>query len=85
MTMLILLLVSTRIHLRPPLNSTPPDPRRFRAIIDQTFPEPGMPEGLLRCEAFVGIVDEDFLEEVEEFFVEEVGGWDDFLCVILGR
>lgn len=77
---LVLLLISVRIvDLRPALDTTAPDPRCFSAVVDQAFLEPWMPEGLFRGDAFVGVVDEDFAEEVKELFVEEVAGGDDFL------
>lgn len=41
--------------------------------------EPVVLQGLVRRDALLGIVDEDLLEKIEEFAVEFVVGWDDFL------
>lgn len=49
----------------------------FGAFILHLFSEPGMLEGIECADTLVGVVDEDFLEEVEELFVERaIRGYD---------
>lgn len=80
---MLLLLIRIRIYFRPTLDPAPPDPCCFRAIVDEAFLEPRMPECLLSGEAFGRVVDEYFLEEVEELLVERAVGRDDVLVIIL--
>lgn len=55
------------------------NPIRFRAIIDEALLEPGVLQGLLGCDALLGVVDKDALEQVEEVAVEGGIGGDKFL------
>ena len=41
--------------------------------------EPGVSKGVFGGDAALGVVDEDFAEEVDELFVEGSGWWDDVL------
>lgn len=79
----MLLLIRVCIHLGSTLDPTPPDPCGLGAVVNEAFPEPRMPECLLGGKAFGRVVDEDFLEKVEKLLVEEVGGGNDVLNVIL--
>lgn len=48
----------------------------LRAVVGGgDFLEPGVLEGLLGCDAVVGVVDEDAAEEVEEVGAEVVVAW----------
>lgn len=54
-----------------------PDLRSLSAIILNELLEPRMLEGFSRGDAFLGVVDEDLEQQVEEQAVEGVGGRDD--------
>ena len=56
-----------------------PDARGLGPVVDEALFEPGVLESVLGRDALLGVVDEDFLEQVEELFVEGCVGWDDFL------
>lgn len=51
----------------------------FGAIIFVVFLEPIVLQGLVCCNTLLRVVDEDLLEQIEEFAVELVVSWDDFL------
>jgi hypothetical protein len=51
----------------------------FGAIIFVVLLEPIVLQGLVCCDTLLWVVDEDLLEQIEEFAVELVVGWDDFL------
>ena len=72
-------LALSSITFRPSFNPRSPDPRSLGPIIDEAFAEPWVSERLFGRDAFGGVVDEDFLEKVEELFVEDVVGGDDVL------
>lgn len=55
------------------------NPVRFRAVIDEALLEPGVLQGLLGCDALLGVVDKDALEQVEEVAVEGGIGGDKLL------
>lgn len=61
------------------LNPALSDPRSLGPVVDQALLEPRVAECLLRRDAFGGIVDEYFLQQVEELFVENGGGGNDIL------
>ena len=42
----------------------------FGTVVDDTLLEPGMLESFLRGNTFVGIINEDLLEKVEEELIE---------------
>lgn len=55
------------------------DARGLGAVVDEALFEPGVLEGVLGRDALFGVVDEDFLQQVEELLVEGCIRGDDFL------
>jgi hypothetical protein len=51
----------------------------FGAIIFVVLLEPIVLQGLVCCNTLLWVVDKDLLEQIEEFAVELVVSWDDFL------
>lgn len=55
------------------------NPAGFSAVVFDQLTEPGVLQCLSRSDALLGVVDEDFPEQVQEKFVELCGRRDDFV------
>lgn len=85
-----LVLDSLRAPLRVPFVLHPDplpldaDPTRFGAVVLHQLTEPRVFDCLSGGDALLGVVDEDFPEQVQEKFVELCGGRDDFFQALHG-